>query len=216
MAKQTPKSGLFISFEGGEGSGKSSQIRHLKKWAKRQGRPVVVTREPGGKSSVGKEIRKLLLKPKFSAMADRCELLLYEADRAQNVEEIVLPALKKGAVVICDRHADSTTVYQGMCRGQGLKNTTWLNAYATGGLLPDLVFVLDVPIEVGLTRIRKRSALDRMEAEKKTFHEKVRRGFLKLARSNPRRYQVIDGTQPEKAIALEIQQAVEKRLRGKK
>lgn len=216
------KKGLFISFEGGEGAGKSTQIRHLVRWLKANQTDVLLTLEPGG-SRIGKRIRELLLNPSIKNLSERAELLLYEADRAQHVEEILLPALAQGKVVISDRYADSSTVYQGICRGLGLDWTEQLNAFATQGLFPDLVIVLDIPETIGLRRVqkrvtqlvgkRKRIKMDRLEREKQSFHRKVRSGFLLLSKRHPKRFRVLDARQSPEAVSKAIQNLVKEKMR---
>jgi dTMP kinase len=221
------KRGFFISFEGGEGGGKSTQIRRLKAALRKNRIPFLVTLEPGG-SQIGRKIRELLLNPKNKHLSKRAELFLYEADRAQHVEEIVAPALKAGKVVITDRYADSSTVYQGICRELGVAWTEKLNDFATGGLYPDLVIVLDVPETVGLARVRNRFKsdpgllgkrrvikMDRLEREKASFHRKVRNGFIALSKKHPRRIALIDATQSPETVSHQITELIEKRW-GKK
>ncbi|NBX67344.1 MAG: dTMP kinase [Proteobacteria bacterium] len=206
--------GFFISFEGGEGAGKSTQIRHLTKYFHDHKIPVVLTLEPGG-TEIGSKIRELLLDPRNTSLSSRAELLLYLADRAQHVTDCILPALKAGKVVITDRYADSSNVYQGICRGLGLKETMALNDYATYGLYPDLAIVLDLPVKLGFARMKQR-VLDRMELEKSSFHNKVRRGFLQLSRKYPKRIQVINAAQTEDQVRVEIQDLVRNRIRKSK
>jgi dTMP kinase len=213
MNKKLPqKRGLLVTFEGGEGAGKSTQIKLLRSWLKKRGIPLLVTRQPGG-SPIGTRIRSLLLAPKYSNLSPRAEVLLYTADRAQHVDEVVLPALQKGTVVISDRFSESSVVYQGICRKLGVGRIRDLNAFATNGLAPDLVIVLDVPAAVGAQRVLKRKSLDRLELEKRAFHEKVRKGFLQIAKEEPRRFAVVNGTLPAEAVALEIQKRLEKPLK---
>jgi len=221
------KRGFFISFEGGEGGGKSTQIRRLKATLRKNKTPFLVTLEPGG-TQIGRKIRELLLNPKNKNLSKRAELFLYEADRAQHVEEVILPALKAGKVVITDRYADSSTVYQGVCRGLGVPWTESLNNFATSGLYPDLVIVLDVPETVGLSRVRNRFKsdpkllgkrrvikMDRLEREKISFHRKVRKGFVSLAKKHPQRIALIDATQTPESVSREIHILIEKRWRRK-
>lgn len=210
--RRKKKRGFFIAFEGGEGSGKSSQISSLSRYLRKAHLPVVVSCEPGG-TRIGRGIRRLLLSPRFKEMNPRTELLLYQADRAQHVEQVILPALQGGKIVISDRHADSSTVYQGICRKMGMRRTAWLNDCATNKLHPDLVILLDVPVEVGLRRIRGRRGLDRLEQETRNFHQKVRRGFLTLARKRGKRYAIIDGTQSMAEVSHSIRTVVERKLR---
>ena len=201
--KKVTYPGFFISFEGGEGAGKSTQIRHLVKLFESYKIPVVLTLEPGG-TKIGLKIRELLLDPKNNELHPRAELLLYLADRAQHVEECLLPALKAGKVVITDRYADSSNVYQGICRKLGLSSTIALNDYSTQGLYPDLALVLDLPVKMGFARMRQR-VLDRMEREKSSFHAQVRRGFLQLSQKYPKRIQVVNAAKTED----EVRQAIE-------
>lgn len=219
--------GLFITFEGGEGAGKSTQMRLLVKWLKTKRIPVLLTLEPGG-TQIGKRIRELLLNPKTKNLSKRAELLLYVADRAQHVEEVVLPALKAGKVVVSDRYADSSTVYQGICRELGVEWTETLNAFATGKLMPDTAIVLDIPETLGLARVRNRVKtdlklkgkrrlvkMDRLEREKASFHKRVRHGFLYLSRKYPKRVRVFDALQTPESLSEEICSFIEKRLNAK-
>lgn len=228
MMPGMPRRGFFIVFEGGEGSGKSTQMRTLVQRLKEKRLPVQVTKEPGG-TEIGEKIRDILLNPAHTKLAHRAELLLYEADRAQHIEESVRPGLQKGKIIISDRFADSSTVYQGICRGFGREWVEKLNAFATSGLTPDLVVLLDVPETIGRKRILSRlkedvwlkgvsrkvkiNRLDRLDREKKAFHRKVRRGFLQLAKLYPRRFAVIDASQSLETVALEIESTVLGRLK---
>ncbi|MBI4404842.1 MAG: dTMP kinase [Deltaproteobacteria bacterium] len=208
------KKGMLIAFEGGEGGGKSTQIRRLVGWLRARGLPCEVTCEPGG-TSVGKVIRRLLLHPKYKGLSPRAELFLYLADRAQHVDEAINGALGAGKVVVSDRFSDSSTVYQGICRDLGLKWTEQLNHFATAGLLPDLVIVLDVPVSEGLRRVVGRSKPDRLEQERASFHRRVRKGFLSLAKRHPSRYLVVNGTRTKEQVAELITERVQKELRRK-
>jgi dTMP kinase len=210
MARKKTQAGLFISFEGGEGSGKTTQIRHLIRWLKANGQDVLLTRQPGG-TPIGMKIRNILLDPRHRELCTRAELLLYEADRAQDVEERVLPALAAGITVVTDRFADSSSVYQGICRNLGLGRVIQLNDFATGGLEPDISILLDLSEKVARQRIRKR-VLDRMEREELSFHRKVRQGFLELARRFPKRIAVFDGSDPEDLVADNIQELIREKL----
>ncbi len=204
------RKGIFITFEGSEGSGKSTQIGLLVSRIEAADRDVIVTREPGG-TEIGEEIRHLL---KHSAagkeMCPATELLLFAASRAQLVREVILPALDKGKVILCDRFLDSTTVYQGVARKISADPVNAINKFAIGELIPDLTIVLDVPAEVGLSRIRYRASdlPDRMEEENIDFYRKVREGYLVLAKSFPDRFVVIDGTQSPETIQEEIWNAI--------
>jgi dTMP kinase len=186
----------FVSFEGIEGSGKSTLLQRL---ADRVGERAVVTREPGG-TAIGTRIREVLLDPRNRGMAETAELLLYFADRAQNVAEIVRPALAAGRLVLCDRHVESSLAYQGYGRGVALDAIRQLARLATLGLRPDLIVLLDLPAEVGLARVDRRGAPDRLESEEIEFHRRVRAGFLSLAAEEPSRWLRLDATQPEASL----------------
>jgi dTMP kinase len=185
--------GLFITFEGGEGTGKTTQIARLAERLRAAGREVVVTREPGG-SPLAEAIRALLLDPEQQPDG-LVELLLLEAARHDHVERVVAPALARGAVVISDRFADSSTVYQGMVRGLGVEQVERLNALATGGLEPERTVVLDLEPEAGVGRALRRNADDggasRLDDEPLDFHRGVREGFLELARRHPERIRLV-------------------------
>jgi dTMP kinase len=188
------KKGLFITFEGGDGSGKTTQSLLLYKYLKKRKCNAIFTREPGG-TKIAESIRKVLLDPR-NKISPMTELLLYEASRAQHASELISPALEAGKIVICDRFTDATIAYQGFARGLGVALTETLNAIATGGISPDLTIYLDVPAGAGLKRARslkkfnKRSA-DRLENENLAFHEKVREGYLKLAKQYPKRIKML-------------------------
>jgi dTMP kinase len=190
---------VFITFEGIEGCGKSTQARRLARRLQLGGIPAVLTLEPGG-TAVGATIRNILLSSQNRQLSSLAELLLYAADRAQHVEEVIKPALKAGKWVISDRFMDATVSYQGYGRGQDMPFIHLLNEKATSGLRPDRTFLLDCPVEIGLARAMKRekeSALqgqDRFEQEKRPFHEAVRQGYLTLASREPDRIVVMDGT----------------------
>lgn len=204
---------LFITFEGGEGSGKTTQIHLLEKALKKKGFSVLVTREPGG-TDIGNQIRKILLNPQNKKMVSTTELFLYEADRAQHVQEIILPALQKKKIVISDRYMDASTVYQGAARQ--LKNSlvTQLNSIATQKLEPHITFVLDVPAHIGALRLKNRAGhpLDRIEKEKKSFHEKIRRGYLKLAWKEPQRVKILNGLEKPLNLHKHILELILKKI----
>ncbi|SDT72415.1 dTMP kinase [Actinoplanes derwentensis] len=203
------RSGVFVVFEGGEGAGKSTQVTRLAEALKAEGRDVVVTREPGA-TDVGARIRGLVL-DKSETPSARAEALLYAADRAHHVATVVRPALSRGAVVISDRYIDSSLAYQGAGRTLPVQEISWLSAWATGGLKPDLVVLLDVDPGVGLTRVDSRGeGADRLESESQAFHERVRYAFLDLAATDPKRYLVLDASRP----LDEISEAVTLRLAG--
>ncbi|MBI4726387.1 dTMP kinase [candidate division TA06 bacterium] len=200
--------GLFVSFEGIEGCGKTTQASLLAKWLKSQGHQVVVTREPGG-PPIAEKIRKVLLDSRNHHMSPLAELLLLQASRAQHLAQVIIPALKTGKIVICDRFADSSTAYQGYGRGMDLEMVKQLNQIAVDGCWPKLTLVFDLPVELGFSRAagRKR-ALDRMEQQQKAFHRKVRRGFLAIAKADPARVKVLDGSQLPDVIQAAVRQLV--------
>ena len=200
------KKGVFITFEGPEGSGKSTHARLLASWLKSKGRKVLHTREPGG-TALGRKLRRILLRDPMDAAA---ELLLYEASRAVLVREVIRPALKAGKMVILDRFYDSTWVYQGWAGGVDLKLVEHLNLAATGGLRPDRTLVLDLPARKGLARVREPN---RFEAKPVAFHEKVRRGYLALARKERRRIRVVRADRPVAEVQREIRKVVNGVLR---
>ena len=195
-----PKRGQFITLEGIEGSGKSTQIRAIASYFRREKKKYIVLREPGG-TKISEQIREILLAKKNSKMVAESELLLYLAARAQIVRETIEPSLKKGINVICDRFFDSTMAYQGYGLDMDKKEITRLIEYATGGLSPDLTILLDVPVSVGLKRAGN---TDRIEARSSRYHNKVRRGFLDIAKKNKKRIKVIDGQSDKKSISEEI------------
>lgn len=185
----TPKGGFFLTIEGIEGAGKSTLAEALAQRLSSLGREVVLTREPGG-TRIGNSIRELLLES-GKGMSSRAELLLFEAARAQHVDELIIPALERGAVVICDRFADSSLAYQCDARGIDEETVESMSEFATGGLSPDLTILLDLPAEAGLGRQRLR---DRISSEGLAFHESVRQGYLEIAEARPERVRVIDAT----------------------
>ncbi|GAA4605481.1 hypothetical protein GCM10023195_19070 [Actinoallomurus liliacearum] len=197
--------GVFVAFEGGEGAGKTTQARLLAIWLRDQGFDVVTTREPGS-TKIGMRLRALLLDKETSGLSARAETLLYAADRAQHVAEVIQPALERGAIVVTDRYVDSSLAYQGAGRELKVKEIAEVNRWATSGLTPDLTIVLDVPSEVGLSRFA--SPADRIESEPREFHERVRRGFRALAEAEPHRYLVVDATQPQEQITRQIHDRV--------
>jgi dTMP kinase len=190
--------GLFITFEGGEGCGKSTQSRLLLKKLEQQNIPVVLTHEPGG-TALGNELRKALKRKRGSSVSPQAELLLFAASRAQLVAELIHPALEEGKVVICDRFTHSTMVYQGYGRGLDFTAIKMVNNMATRYLNPDLIILLDISPEQGLAR--KQSLKDRFELEDLSFHRRVREGYLKMAAAEPDRWLVIDASLPKGKIA---------------
>ena len=198
-------SGFFITFEGPEGGGKSTQIRHLQTALLAQGFDVLLTREPGG-TAISQSIRSILLDQSNTAMSPRAETLLFNAARAQLVDEIIRPALANGKVVLCDRFADSTTAYQGYGRGQSLDDLQILWRFATGGLSPDLTILFDLDPIQGLQRKQDgdEAEWNRMEAEALAFHQRVHQGFLSMANAEPERWLVIDATKTIEALQEQI------------
>jgi dTMP kinase len=194
--------GLMVAFEGGEGAGKTTQARLAAIWLRDQGYEVVTTQEPGA-TKVGMRLRAILLDRETTGLSPRAETLLYAADRADHVASVVQPALRRGAIVITDRYVDSSLAYQGYGRDLPVDEIAEVNKWATGGLVPDLTVLLDVPPAVGLGRFA--SPADRIESEPQEFHERVRRGFRRLAEAEPHRYLVVDAGLPQAVITREIQ-----------
>jgi dTMP kinase len=196
-----------VVFEGGEGAGKSTQVTLLADVLRAQDRDVVVTREPGA-TDVGARIRRLVLNS-GDAPSPRAEALLYAADRAHHVATVVRPALARGAIVVSDRYVDSSLAYQGAGRTLPVQEISWLSSWATGGLKPDLVVLLDVDPGVGLGRVDSRGGgIDRLESESRSFHERVRYAFLDLAAADPKRYLVLDAARPPEEIAEAVARRV--------
>jgi dTMP kinase len=206
--------GLFITFEGGEGCGKSTQIAALKARLEALGKTVVQTREPGG-TALGESVRNLLqYDDAGQGMSPEAELLLFAASRAQHVRELIAPAIAEGQIVLCDRFLDSTTVYQGVARAIDSKKVDTINQFAIGDTNPDLTILIDLPPEIGLARVHARSdgQLDRMEKEAIGFFQAVRQGYLDLAKSEPKRFLVLDGSQSVEELETQIWQKVEATL----
>ena len=202
--------GVFITFEGGDGSGKSTQIQSVRDWFESRGREVIVTREPGG-TELGTEIRRLVQNGPEDVDA-RTEALLYAADRAYHVATVIRPALERGAVVLGDRYIDSSLAYQGAARSLGVDEIASLSAWATQGLYPSLTFLLDLPPEVGARR--RTDAPDRMERESMDFHERVRHQYLRLADAEPDRIVVIDAVGTVDEVFSEIRGVLVERFEG--
>ena len=203
--------GKFITFEGIEGCGKTTQIKLLNEYLQGKGFKTILTREPGG-TAIGDKIRQILLDPANKKMHPLTELLLYGASRAQHVEELIRPALSEGKIVLCDRYSDSTTAYQGAARRVDKKILASLDAIATSGLVPDITIVVDVAPTVGLSRVAGRGAPDRFEQETLAFHERVRQGYLTLAKGNPKRVKIVDGSKEIEEVHGEIIKVIEKFL----
>ncbi len=204
--------GLFITFEGVEGAGKSTQIRRLAASLEKEEVSVLVTREPGG-TPISERIREVLLEREHHKMVSTTELLLYAAARSQHVAQCIAPALAEGQIVISDRFGDAMVAYQGHGRGLDLELIHHLNRVATDGLVPDLTIVLDVPVKVGRERTRRRRrALDRLELEDFEFHQRVREGYLTIAKEEPHRVRVIHSEQNFKLVRDEIRELVTRRI----
>lgn len=197
--------GLFITFEGADGCGKTTQLNMLSEYLKEKGFDVVVTREPGAKG-LGEKLREILLNYE-GVVSDRCEAFLFLADRAQHVDVIVKPAVALGKIVLCDRHTDSTVAYQGYGRGQDIDRINLLNNIATDGMKPDLTFVFDIDVETSQQRVG--SEKDRMESAGMDFHNRVRQGYLKLAENEPNRIKVIDAKKSIPNIHDEVVEIIE-------
>lgn len=195
---------MFISFEGGEGSGKTTLIEKLYQELISLNYNVIKTREPGG-SKIAEEIRNVILNVDNVNMDYRTEALLYAASRRQHLAEVIIPALNKGCIVICDRYIDSSLAYQGYARGLGIKEVLNVNQYATDGIMPDITFYIDVTPKVGLGRIKNSSRVpDRLDLEKQEFHEQVRKGYFEVAKLFPERIKIINGDRCPEAIYQEI------------
>ena len=204
FSKKMAKKGKFITFEGGEGSGKSTHIERLVTHLRQEGYHVLIAREPGG-TEVGEQIRNILQYSKQSAaMVPETELLLFCASRAQLVRQVIQPALNDGTIVICDRFLDSTTVYQGVGRKVDPQAVAAINHFAVGAYRPDLTLVIDLDSRIGLERVRGRELFDRMENQALEFYDRVRQGYLDLAKRENRRVKVIDGGQTIERIAEQI------------
>ncbi len=191
--------GVFISMEGPDGSGKSTQIKMLSDYLKDSGYEVIITREPGG-TVISEAIREVILNKDFTEMNPITEMLLYASARAQLVAEVIGPALEAGKAVISDRFVDSSVVYQGIARGLGIENVYQVNNYAIGKYMPDVTFLLDIPAEEGIKRKKDQKELDRMEQESLDFHKKVAEGYRELAKLSADRIKVIDATLPIEEI----------------
>ena len=214
MPLKKKPTGKLISFEGSEGSGKTTQIARLAAAFQRAKREVLTTREPGG-TEIGEQIRNIIVhNSRGDEMCAETELLLFAAARAQVVREVIAPAMMRGAIVISDRFLDSSTVYQGIGRNLGAGPVDQINRFAVGNVMPDLTVVIDVPLEVSLARLKQRASdlPDRMERENLDFYRKVREGYLVLAQSMPERFVVVDGTKSEDAIEKKIWTEVQSRI----
>ncbi len=204
---------LFITFEGPDGSGKTTQARRLAEYLQARGLPILLTREPGG-TEISEQIRQVILSTRNQAMRNEAEVLLFSAARAQIVAELIRPALAAGKIVVCDRYSDSTLAYQGYGLGLDLDALRAITQFATGGLVPDLTFYIDVPAEVGLTR-RQRGKTNRLDQKDVEYHTRVRNGYLELAKAEPRRWVVIDGTASVEEVQGQIRARMMSELGGR-
>jgi dTMP kinase len=202
------KQGFLITFEGPEGCGKSTQIRMLADYLAEKGLPTLFVREPGG-TVISEQIRNILLDPERTNFSPRAELLLFEASRAQIVDETIRPALGEGIIVMADRFYDSTTAYQGYGRGFDLDMVHLLNMFATGDLRPDLTLYLDLVVEEGLRRRVTTEKFDRLDREVREFHQRVREGYLQMAHQEPERWRVIDASQPIEEVFAQVRAETE-------
>lgn len=206
--------GTLISFEGSEGSGKTTQVSRIAERLEDAGYEVVVTREPGG-TAIGEEIRHLLMHSDAGEqMHPETELLLFAASRAQIVRQVIMPALEAGKVVLCDRFLDSTTVYQGVGRKISAEPVHVINSFAVGNLMPDVTVICDIPAEIGMTRVKHRVSemSDRMEQENIEFYKLVREGYLVLAKAMPERFLVVDATKPREQVEEDIWNGLQRRF----
>lgn len=199
--------GFFISLEGGEGAGKSTQNTRIVDWLARQGKTVVETREPGG-TVVSEQIRQVLLDTRNSGLSAIAELLMMFAARSQLVQEVIEPALADGKVVVCDRFADASYAYQGGGRQLGEDTVAMVEQIVLGGLTPDLTLLFDLPVELGMARVADRGEADRFEVETIGFFERVRQAYLGRAKANPQRFKVIDASQGEEQVWQQVERAL--------
>ena len=199
------KKGLFITLEGADGCGKTTQLNLLKEYLTSRGYEIVVTREPGGKG-LGEKLREILLNYD-GEVSDRCEAFLYLADRAQNIDTIIKPAINSGKIVLCDRHTDSSVAYQGYGREQNIDNINMLNELAVNGVHPDLTIVFDIDTETSMARVGAEK--DRLESAGIEFHKRVRNGYLEIAKKNPQRIKVVDASQTIEAVQRDVIKIVE-------
>ncbi|MBS2000315.1 MAG: dTMP kinase [Candidatus Obscuribacterales bacterium] len=204
--------GTFVTLEGPEGAGKTTQLKQLSKQLDVLGIDHIVTRDPGG-TPLGRQIRRILLNPE-NPVNPMSELLLYQADRAQHVGEVIMPALKEGKLVLCDRYTDSTMAYQGYARGIDFEIIEDLNKVATGGLRPYLTILFDLESSEGLSRLHP-GGHDRLEREAIEFHHKVRDGYHELAKKEPQRWKTIDASKPMTTVQTELRRVLSEQLAGK-
>lgn len=202
------KKGLFISLEGGEGAGKSTQNRNIIEWLKSRGKIVVETREPGG-TFVSEQIRKVLLDTRNAGLNATAELLLMFAARSQLVEEVILPSLEAGKVVVCDRFADASYAYQGGGRQLGAQTVAAVEQLVLKGLQPDMTLLFDIPVELGMQRVAGRGEADRFEVESQAFFERVRSAYLERAAAFPARFRIIDAGKDEAQVWQQVKETLQ-------
>lgn len=200
--------GRFITLEGGEGVGKSTNLQFIQQLLQQRQLEVVMTREPGG-TELAEKIRQLLLEKHAESITEQAELLLVFAARAQHIQHVILPALKQGLWVLSDRFTDATYAYQGGGRGMDIQTIAWLENTIQGDLRPDLTLLLDAPLDVGMLRAQQRGKLDRFESEQRDFFERVRQAYLQRAIQEPQRYKIIDAGLPLDDVQIQIKQAVD-------
>jgi dTMP kinase len=196
--------GAFITFEGIDGCGKSTQLELAAERLRKESFPILVTREPGG-TAIAEKIREILISPQNSEMVNECELLMYLAARAQHVREKIIPALKQGFIVLCDRFQEATFAYQGFGRNISLDFLKKINSFATGGLMPDLTFIFDISVDLSSARMQKMNKTkDRLELNGRAFYEKITEGYRFLAKSEPQRILLLDGSEPLEKISDQV------------
>lgn len=205
------KKGFFITLEGGEGAGKSTQNKRIIKWLSEHGGSVVETREPGG-TVISEQIRRLLLDTRNAGLNAISELLMMFAARSQLVQEVILPALAEGKVIVCDRFTDASYAYQGGGRQLGAETVSVVEKLVLKGLQPDLTLLFDVPVELGMKRVAGRGEADRFEIESIRFFERVRNAYLERAKADPQRFRIIDASQDEERVWAQVQDVLRERL----
>ncbi|WP_025682459.1 dTMP kinase [Paenibacillus maysiensis] len=207
------RKGIFITLEGGDGSGKTTMIQRLAKFMEEEGYPVITTREPGG-IEISEKIRSIILDPAHTSMDARTEALLYAAARRQHLVEKVKPAIEKGAIVLCDRFVDSSLVYQGFARGIGIEEVASINRFAVDDWEPDATFYLDIEPELGLARINasRGEEMDRLDMESISFHHKVREAYLELAHKFPERITIVDASPAPEQVEQVLEDLLKKRF----
>ncbi len=201
---------LFITLEGPEGSGKTTQSKLLADYLEGRGYAVLCTREPGG-TGIGEQIREIILSNDNHSIRDETEVLLFSAARAQIVGELIRPALAEGKIVLCDRYADSTLAYQGYGLGLDREALRAITRFATRGLVPDLTFYIDIPVEDGIAR-KRAGAMNRLDQKALEYHTRVRAGYLEMAAAEPRRWAIVDGTRPVEVVQNDMRERLERAL----